>query len=156
MRKKQTKKDENKNLRDSIPKQWVDICDLIPRINYTLVEEFYTKEYRPSIDTWKKNPETKNFSKWLEEFYNFIKVEMPRINKEILSSTPDVPLNKWFKKEKDINSKSTIHRLKSCEELFGKSYQQVYGKSLRLEEKLRKLETKFLKELIDYRFFFWT
>lgn len=151
--------DHNKKIRDSIPKNWIDICDLIPKINYLLVEEFYKNEYNPNIKTWKADPTTKKFSKWLESFYKFIKVEKPKMERELLNSIPDVPLNKWFKpikKDPSNQNKPQARELKSCQEIFGKNYKQVYGKSNHLEEKLTKLETKFLKELIEYRSFFWT
>jgi len=152
-------KDHNKKIRDSIPKNWIDICDLIPKINYLLVEEFYKNEYKPNIKTWNKDPSTTKFSKWLESFYKFIKVEKPRMEKQVLNAIPDVPLSKWFKPLETkslVQNKLQVRELKSCQELFGKSYEQVYNKSNKLEQKLTEMETKFLKELIEYRAFFWT
>jgi hypothetical protein len=148
------KKDHNKLLRSRIPQDWVDTCDLIPIVNYILVENFFINEFQPRRKEWENSPTLKSFSKWLTRFYHFIKIDKPRLEKQILNSIPDAPLNDWLVKTNQPNN--GWYRLKSCKEIYGQSYSKAFHKSQQLEKKLRKMETKLLKELIEYRSFFWT
>jgi signal recognition particle subunit SEC65 len=156
-------KDHNKRIRNSIPTEWVDICDLLPELNFQLIKIFYENEFKQSPTDWSYPKDLKQFSKWLEKAYHFVKVERPKIKKEIIQSIPDIPIDDLFPTTKspenfppDKKSKKQSYSQKSSEKIQGKTYKQIYGKSIRLEKKLDNLESKFLKELIDYRSFFWT
>lgn len=157
-----------------------DICDLIPTFNFLLVKDFYENEFINSQKNqktqkhnesltkyWKTNnkynADLKKFSTWLKKAYKFITIEKPKLQKQISNSLPKEPKasqNKnWIEKivSKNPNDiENSFYRVRTCQEIYGKTYHQVYGKSLRLEKKLKNLETQFLKEIIEYRHFFWT
>jgi hypothetical protein len=60
----------NKSIRDSIPRQWIDLCDLIRIVNFKIVVSFYEEEYKDAYVEFDRE-----FVVWLEYAYFYIKKE---------------------------------------------------------------------------------
>lgn len=143
-------------LRKAIPRQWSDLTCLIVDVNFEIIKSFYEDEYSKGIVDWESDEYHKKFAKWLESSYKYITIERPDLEKQKDAAYPDINFDGMFcEPEKDKNGNVT-RRMKSCEERYGKSYEEVYAEVHRLENLIDKTDTKILTEMIKNRDFFWT
>ena len=152
------KGDRNKTLREIIPQERIDISELIPLLNFKLIEIFYQNEFKGenTIKTnWDATNELKSFSKWIEKAYKYLRIQRPPKEKEI-----EKCLDKLSWEENLVQMPSTnSFRLISPEDKRGKKgkeQRKLLNKIEGLEAHLFKKDTKILKNLIKYRKLFWT
>jgi hypothetical protein len=119
----------HKQIRNSIPRQWTDITELIIIVNFEFIKSFYENE-KDSTDWVGTSKQAAEFVVWLEEAYNYIKVERPRLEIQISQSYPH------------FDAKGT--------------YDELYGELNRLESLLEQKDTDILVEMIKKRGFFWS
>lgn len=146
--------DENKRIRESIPRTWVDISHLIEIVNFEMIKKFYETEYKADIVDWDATDHHKEFARWLEWAYNYIINERPAYEKARDNAyPPSRPFNEWFSEpEKDENGR-VFYKYNSRNE---GTYEELYGEVNRLEQLIEDTDTKVLTEFVKYRGFFWT
>ena len=144
-------------LRKAIPRQWSDITSLIVDVNFEMIKSFYEDEYSDGIVNWESDEHHKEFAQWLEAAYKYITVERPELQKQMGAAYPkETNLNESFFASKTDEHGNVTRQWKSCEERYGKSYEEVYGEVNRLEALIDKRDTEVLTELIKRRDYFWT
>jgi hypothetical protein len=148
---------ENTEIRNAIPKKWVDISELIVQVNFAMIKSFYEKEYLNGHVDWNFNQEHKSFADWLEKVYHYITVEKPKLELDLNNAYPqvDITFEEEFTPEYE-NNNSNVYRMKSLEETYGKTYQEVYGEVHRIEALIFSKETEILTQMVQYRDHFWT
>lgn len=119
----------HKQIRNSIPRPWTDIAELIHIVNFEFVKSFYENE-KDSTDWIATGEPAADFIKWLERAYNYITTERPKILEEISQSYPSF-------------------------EATG-SYEEKYGPLIKLENLLNERDTEVLIEIVKRRAFFWS
>lgn len=150
-------KPHHSRLRKAIPRQWWDLSGLIIEINFEIIKSFYEDEYSKGIIDWNSDKYHKKFAAWLEASYKYITVERPELEKQKDASYPETTdFSDWFGEENVDKHGNVTRTMKTCEERYGKSYEEVYAEVNRLEELIDKKDTKILTELIKNRNFFWT
>ena len=61
-----------------------------------------------------------------------------------------------FEEPKTDKHGNVTRTMKTCEERYGKTYDEIYGEVNRLEALIDKKDTKIITELIKKRDYFWT
>jgi hypothetical protein len=142
-------KPAHKRLRKAIPKQWRDIASLVIDLNFELIKAFYEEEYEQGIIDWKgTSKEAAKFERWLKKTYKYISVDKAVLEKRLEKSYPSSkPFDEMFKPTEDGNYEFVDD---------GIPYAVKYKKVIALEDKIKENDTRILKELIEYRDFFWT
>lgn len=131
-------KPAHKRIRKAIPRDWRDLDYILENVNFEIIKSFYEDEFKKDIVDWNSTPEHKKFAKWLEEVYNYITIERPRLQKKMDESYPEftgINLNKPTTKA---------------------SYKKLYGKVDKYEELIEKKDTEVIIGLIKRRRWFWT
>ena len=143
----------NQKIRAAVPRSWADITSLIVNVNFAMIKQFYEDEYLLGFVDWEGSSEGhKKFEEWLKEAYAYIAHKRPSLEVERDSSYPPLkPLNEWFEEKINENGKKTY--LMIHDEI---PYEVRYKDVIRLEKEISENDTKFLKEMIEYRDFFWT
>lgn len=121
---------QHSELRAAIPRNWRDLSELMVEINFAVIKSFY-KEAAASCIDWTSEPKTDEFSNWLTNSYNYITIRRPALEKEMFDSYPKGDERK-------------------------QPYEVAYKKVNDLEREIESTDTKILKEMIDYRGYFWT
>lgn len=143
----------NKKIRASIPRTWADITSLIVNVNFAMIKQFYEDEYLLGIVDWAGSSEGhKKFEQWLKDAYTYISHKRPSLEAERDNSYPPTkPLNEWFEEKIDENGKKVYQMIPDKI-----PYEIRYKDVIRLEKEIEENDTKILKEMIEYRDFFWT
>jgi hypothetical protein len=143
----------NKKVRASIPRTWADVTSLIVNVNFAMIKQFYEDEYLLGFVDWEGSSEGhKKFEQWLKEAYAYVVYKRPSLEAERDNSyPPSKPFSEWFEKKTDENGKNVYQMIP--DEL---PYEVRYKDVIRLEKEIEETDTKFLKEMIEYREYFWT
>ena len=149
-------KPHHSRLRKAIPKQWSDVTSLIVDVNFEMIKSFYEDEYSNGIVDWEADEHHSKFAKWLEGAYKYITAERPELQKQMDAAYPEAKIDDWFGEAETDKNGNVTRRMKTCEERYGKSYEEVYGEVNRIEALIDKKDTKVLTELIKHRDYFWT
>ena len=149
-------KPHHTRLRKAIPRQWHDLSSIIIDINFEIIKSFYEEEYSSGIVDWQADEHHSKFAKWLEEAYKYITIERPTLEKQMDASYPEAKLDDWFGEAETDKNGNVTRRMKTCEERYGKSYEEVYSEVNRIETLIDKKDTKIITELVKYRNYFWT
>ena len=129
---------KNKKYRAAIPNTWTDVCVLIENVNFAFIKGFYEDEYKSEWVDWEASGQhAAKFAKWLEKAYQYVTVERPQLQKDLDAAYP--PL--------------TAKRLT---EIKRETYETDYAEVHRLEKLICDKDTKILKDVIEYRQYFWT
>lgn len=150
-------KPHHSRLRKAIPRTWCDLSHQVVEINFEIIKSFYEDEYSKDIVDWGSDEHHKEFAKWIESAYAYITKERPSLEKQMEEAYPKENNfdDLFYDDGKDKNGNVT-RRMKTCEERYGKSYEEVYGEVNRLEALIDKRDTETLKGLIERRAFLWT
>ena len=144
-------------LRKAIPRQWWDLSGLIIEINFEIIKSFYEDEYSKGIVDWNADKHHKRFAEWLEDSYKYITVERPELEKQKDAAYPKTDdVSDWFGEEETDKNGVVTRTMKTCEERYGKSYEEVYAEVNRLDALIDKRDTKILTDLIKKRNYFLT
>jgi hypothetical protein len=85
--------------------------------------------------------------------YKHIKVR-DQLEREAFDAYPKCRQDDIF--VKDENCKLGSYYMKSCEELYGCSFEEAYGKCMQLENELEEKDEKALQTILKYRSYLWT
>ena len=143
---------QHKKVRAAVPRAWADITSMIVDVNFAMIKEFYEDEYLNGIVDWKGSSEGhKKFEQWLKEAYAYTTHKRPSLEAERDNSyPPSQPFNEMFQLVERDGKK--FYQMKDD----GVPYEVKYKDVIRLEKEIEETDTKFLKEMIDYREYFWT
>jgi hypothetical protein len=144
-------------IRKVIPRQWSDLTQIIIEVNFEIIKSFYEDEYSKDIVDWNSDEHHIKFSKWLESAYKYITVERPELEKQKDDAYPKTDdFSDWFGEEKTDKNGLVTRTMKTCEERYGKPYEEVYAEVNRLEALIDKKDTKVITDLAKNRNYFWT
>jgi len=143
-------------LRKVIPRQWSDLTELVVDINFEIIKSFYEDEYSKGIVDWESDDSHKNFAQWLEGAYKYITIERPEYEKQMDAAYPEADFDNMFEEPETDKHGNVTRRMKSCEERYGKTYEELYGEVNRLEVLIDKKDTKIITEMVKNRNYFWT
>lgn len=145
---------KNKKIRAAIPRKWADISNLIVDINFAMIKQFYEDEYLLGFVDWEGSSEGhKKFEQWLKEAYAYVVYKRPSLEAERDNSyPPSKPFNEWFEEKTVLENGKKVYQMIDD----GVPYEVKYKDVIRLEKEIEENDTKFLKELIEYREYFWT
>ena len=145
-------KPHNKRIRNSIPRNWADICGLIVDVNFEFIKAFYEDEYMAGIVDWEATEHHKEFAHWLELSYKWITQERPQLEKDLENAyPPHKNIDEMFEPKIDNNGKK-VFEFKDD----GIPYEVKYKEVNRIEEVIKTKDTEILKQLIQRRDYFWT
>ena len=143
-------KPQNSKIRNSIPKTWCDISELIVRVNFQFIKSFYEDEYTNGTIDWSHTEAHANFAKWLENSYKYITEERVKLEKEKDDAYPEIDFDKLFTKSTDNQGRSVFSLLSDV------PYEVKYAEVIRLEKLIEEKDTQVLNNLINFREHFWT
>jgi hypothetical protein len=146
-------KPQQKRYRAVIPKTWCDLTELIVIVNLEFIKGFYEDEFTSGWVNWNATPEHKEFSKWLKKAYKYVSQDRPKLEKDIENAYPPFETTNSIFEKKMVDG--LVTRVSSKPNLKGE-YFKLYGKVDRLEKKLKDLDSKIIKEMVDCREYFWT
>jgi hypothetical protein len=138
----------HQTVRKSIPRTWVDSDHLIEQTNFAIIKEFVEEELDGLEDVIKQHfwnlengyTEWAQFYSWLEKAYRYITIDRPDWEEKLDESYP--PLD-------DENPLGQINCSKE-------THEQRYGLVIYWEDRIKKMDTEILKEMIENRGGFWT
>ena len=130
-------KPRNSWVKQSIPRQWIDLDNVYENIVFAGLINFVEKEKCFEVSTW-STIEEKKAKKKIQEIYKWIKSGRFELQKKIDDAYPEVALDKF---ENGISTKT---------------YRQLYGKVIQLEKLLEDTDTKYMVWLIENRKILWT
>jgi hypothetical protein len=143
-------KPQHQRLRKFIPKTWCDTSKLIVDLNFEMIKVFYEDEYLKGYVDWEYDEKHQNFSNWLKNTYQYITKERPKLEDDLVDAYPK---NNW----KDMLQKIEVDGKVSFElKNDGIPYEVKYADVIRIEKMIDDTDEKILKEMIEYRCFFWT
>ena len=144
---------QHKKVRAAIPRTWADITSMIVDVNFAMIKEFYEDEYLNGVVDWEGSSEGhKQFEQWLKEAYTYVAYKRPSLEAERDNSyPPSKPFNEWFEEKTDEKGRRVLQMKDD-----GVPYEVKYKDVIRLEKEIAETDTKFLKEMIEYREYFWT
>ena len=142
----------HKKVRAAVPRTWADITSMIVDVNFAMIKEFYEDEYLLGIVDWEGSSEGhKKFEEWLKEAYAYAVYKRPSLEAERDNSyPPSQPFDEMFQPVERDGKK--FYQMKDD----GVPYEVKYKDVIRLEKEIEETDTKFLKEMIEYRQYFWT
>lgn len=124
----------HKDIRKAIPRQWCDITSLIIDVNFAMIFSF-KKEADESCVEWNSTPEHRKFKNWLDSAAHWIKEGRPNCEAQRDALYPPHPLPV---------------------EMKGLTYEQLYGSLNEVEKLIDETDSNILKQMIEYREYFWT
>jgi hypothetical protein len=124
----------HKEIRKTIPRQWSDISTLIKDVNFSMIMSF-KKEADESLVDWDGTPEHRKFKNWLDNTADYISNVRPALVKQQDAAYPEHPLPAMLK---------------------GKSYDELYSEVNRIEKLIDETDENILKQMVTYRYHFWT
>ena len=149
-------KPQHSRLRKAIPRQWSDLTGLIVDVNFEIIKSFYEDEYSKGIVDWQADEHHSKFAEWLEGAYKYITIERPELELQMGAAYPEADFDNLFCEPETDKHGNTTRRMRSCEERYGKTYEEIYGEVNRLEALIDKKDTKVITEMVKRRDYFWT
>lgn len=123
----------HQKVRNTIPRQWSDLVELIRDVNFAFIVEFYEDEYRKESFADPDNDEAQKVAEFLETSYKYIKEE-----RELLQNKISLELDLvWRVDNKEQRSKT-------------------YADIFVLEKELESRDTEVLVKLMQYRAWMWS
>lgn len=125
---------QHQDLRKAIPRSWSDISDLIVDVNFAMILSFKKEADESHVD-WDGTEKHREFKNWLDSAAHWITVGRPNCQVQSDALQPLHPLDDLQK---------------------GKTYEELYGEMNKMEKLMEDTDSKILKEMIEYRGYFWT
>jgi hypothetical protein len=117
-------------IRKSIPRyDWMDLSDLIVDINFAIILQFKEEMDQGLVD-WDWSEPHKQFKNWIESSVQWIKHDRVALDKQLHQSYPE------------FDKKGT--------------YEELYGEVNRIEKLIEDTDKTIMKQMIDYKGYFWT
>jgi hypothetical protein len=152
---------------DKLPRQFCDKVELIPLVMFEMLIHFVEDEegldgiwgpHYEESDTWKSIREP--VRKELEDAYNYIKTDRPLLQKELDESYPEALDGGSLLDHVDPviqeDGKIKHYTMRSCEQIYGMSYEEAYGEVHRLEKLIFERDTETMMTIIKHREYLWT
>ena len=124
----------HQDIRNAIPREWADVTSLIVDVNFAMIKSF-KKEADESYVDWDGTENHREFMNWLNSAVHWITIGRPKCEAQVDALYPPHPLTDLQK---------------------GKSYEELYGEVNKMEKLIEDTDTKILKQMIEYRGYFWT
>lgn len=124
----------HKDIRKVIPRQWSDIANLIVDVNFAMILSF-KKEAESSFVDWDGTDDHRKFKNWLDSVVHWIEQGRPACEAQRDALYPPHPLPP---------------------EMKNKSYDELYGELNKVEALIAETDSSILKQMIEYRDYFWT
>jgi hypothetical protein len=149
-----------------IPNHFCDKVELIPIILFEILVNFVEDEeglesiwgerYTGESEDWRLIREP--IRKELEEIYDYIKNIRPQLQKELDVSYPK-PLDggNFFDHIDEIDKDGNkVYQMRTCEQIYGKSYKDAYAEVHRLEALIEEKDTWAMMGIVRLRQSLWT
>jgi hypothetical protein len=127
-------KPHHADIRKAVPRTWADVTSLIIDVNFAMILSF-KKEADESYVDWDGTEKHREFKNWLDSAAHWIAVGKVDCEKQRDALYPPHPLP---------------------EHMRDWSYDQLYGELNKIEKLFDDTNTNILKQMIDYREYFWT
>jgi len=142
---------KNKKIRSAVPKTWADITSLVVNINLAIIKQFYEDVYLLGFVGWEGSSEDhKKFEQWLKEAYTYAAYTRPSLETERDNSHLSL---KSIVKTSKLVKKDSKNRSQPLDDV---PYEVKHKDVIRLDNEIEENDTKFLKEMIEYRKYFCT
>ncbi len=122
---------KHKMIRKAIPRTWRDISTLIVDVNFAMIHDFFHNEATNGYVDWQSQDLHKKFYIWLVAAVKYIDIDRKNLIKQREAAYPE----------------NVDHKM---------SYEELYKDVIRLEAELEAADEKILKEMIEFRKYFWT
>lgn len=139
-------------LRKVIPREWVDLTEIIALVNFEIIKSFYEDEMMLDIVDWGATPQHKKFEKWIKEAYNYITKERPQLLKDMENAYPDLDESPIIRKISYNEKNERVTEISNAK----KTYQELYGRVDELESLINKKDIKYITEMVKLKEYFWT
>lgn len=127
-------KPHHADIRKAVPRTWSDVSSLIIDVNFAMILSF-KKEADASYVDWRGTDKHLEFKNWLDSAAHWITVGKVNCEKQRDALYPPHPLPEHMREW---------------------SYDQLYGEMKKIEKLIDDTNTNILKQMIDYREYFWT
>ncbi len=157
-------------LTKSIPNTWCDKTSLIPHLLFECLVHYIEKEegLQDQMD-WSEDLKAGHVSQeyidtlktrdtLLRSVYNYIKTERPMLEKEHDNSYPEeLPgVHGMFREPKVDAAGNKSSCMRSCEELYGMSFEEAYAETNRLEKLIEEKDLWAMNAIVKYHQHLWT
>lgn len=123
----------HRKIRNTIPRQWSDLVELIRDVNFAFIVEFYEDEYREGSFEDPDNDELQKVAEFIKTSYKYIKED-----RALLQNKIDIELDLAWRIDKKEQRAS------------------VYTDIFALEQELDARDTEVLVKLMQYRAWMWS
>lgn len=113
--------------------KWNDISHAFVSVSFAMIQDFYHEEISMDIVNWDSTPGHKEFREWLENAIHWIEKGRSQVEKDL-----DEEYKRIDHKNRDL------------------TYEEKYAKIHELEKRIEDTDSKILKEMVEYRGYFWT
>ena len=152
-------------LTKSIPNTWCDKVSLVPHLLFTCLVHYVEDEngLQDQID-WSDDLEkgytsqeyvdnVKSTDSELRSVYNYIKTERPQLEDQYNNSypTPNSKGGDFFVQDADGR-----YTMRSCEDLYGLSYEEAYAETHRLEKLIEEKDMSAMLTIVKHYQRLWT
>ena len=141
---------KNKWATNLIPNTWADKTWLIEEFLFGCIVNFVEKENPKSCIDWSYDEETKERWRRIQKCYTFIKIELPKLQKE-LSHVAD---NAWSAPNTSYNNQGDF--LEDINKAPTPSQKELQNKYIKLESQIYNKTQATLKEIVDIRNILWS
>jgi len=162
--------DQQDWLRKEIPFSWCDKVELLPRLMFAMLMHFVDEENGlAQLDmNWEYELERAHVDQAyidkintvygeLRDAYNYVKTERPQLQIDLDNSYPDSTVSDdWFTETKKEVNGIEFTVMKTCEQRFGASYEEVYKETNRLEELISEKDQWAMIIIVKYVGYLWT
>lgn len=134
-----------------VPKGYCDTAELIRVVNFSLLKHFVENEVQGGRVDWKgSGKEVFKFKRWLDRSYRFLTVEAPKLREKQEALYDKLPrLEEMFRETKNPDGTRVFVLTKTKQT---KEEAELW----KIDRTIRKKEAEILRNIIEYREFFWT
>lgn len=163
--------DQQDWLRKEIPWDWCDKVELIPRLLFTCLINFVDEEngLNQLDGDWDKEVSAGYVNQdyvdnvfkvygELKEAYTYVKNERPQLLIDLDNSYPVMlnPNEDSFEPLQELENGLWVSVFKTCEERYGKSYEEVYRETNRLEALISEKDQWAMNIITKHVGYLWT
>lgn len=143
---------QQKWLFKKIGNTWRDIDGIIEIVLFECLIRYVEVE-RGLDGSWSNAVEEKEE---ISKVYNYIKNERPLLQKELDTAYPVMIDDNMINSSYDPVKKVWVNKMKSCDEMYGMSYNEAYQKVNWIEGLIKEKDTDAMMKIIKHRDYLWT
>jgi len=129
----------HQKVRAAIPRQWCDLTEIIVDVNLAIIADFKDEFYCGYID-WDHTEDSRRFKEWYVQALEWVEYTRPKYVAESAA---------YLEKAFDIPDKLTNFGDIKTDELSLKHHEQ-------LEQLIDETDKMFIKQMVDFKGYFWT